>query len=69
MMNINFDQHFLNHLTSWKNKTDDECINLATKKDNTLDAEQAMSNLIERDLCDDIYNEILIEFQKIRENK
>jgi hypothetical protein len=69
MMNINFDQHFLNHLTSWKNKTDDECINLATKKDNTLDAEQAMSNLIERDLCDDIYNEILIEFQKLRENK
>jgi len=69
MMNINFDQHFINHLTSWKNKTDDECINLATKKDNTLDAEQAMSNLIERDLCDDIYNEILIEFQKIRENK
>ena len=68
-MNINFDQHFINHLTSWKNKTDDECINLATKKDNTLDAEQAMSNLIERDLCDDIYNEILIEFQKIRENK
>jgi hypothetical protein len=54
----------LNHLSFWHNKTDDECIELAKDKDGNLDAERALSNMIERDLCTEINNEVINEYIK-----
>jgi len=48
----------LKHLSFWHNKTDDECIELATNE-NGLDAEQALTNMLERDLCTSINNEVI----------
>jgi len=48
----------LTHLSFWYNKTDDECIELATNE-NGLDAEQALTNILERDLCTDMCNEVI----------
>lgn len=47
---------FLRHLTFWTNKTDDECIVLATNEYG-VDAEQALANILERDFCTSISNE------------
>jgi hypothetical protein len=48
----------LKHLSFWHNKTDNECIELATNE-NGLDAEQALTNMLERDLCTSINNEVI----------
>jgi hypothetical protein len=48
----------LKHLSFWHNKTDDECIELATNE-NGLDAEQALLNILERDFCTSINNEVI----------
>lgn len=56
--------NLLKHLSFWHNKSDDECIELATN-DNGLDAEQALLNMLERDLCTDINNE-LIKYLKLQ---
>jgi hypothetical protein len=48
----------LKHLSFWHNKTDDECIKMATNE-NGLDAEQALTNMIERDLCTSVNNEAI----------
>ena len=48
----------LKHLSFWHNKTDDECIALATNE-NGLDAEQALLNMLERDFCTDMNNNVV----------
>jgi len=55
---------FLKHLSFWHNKTDDECIALASNE-HGVDAEQALSNMIERDLCTDINNNVVEELKKL----
>jgi len=58
-MNIKIDGNdLLKHLSFWHNKTDDECVELATN-DYGLDAEQAMMNMLERDFCTDINNNVV----------
>jgi hypothetical protein len=58
-------EDLINYLSFWHNKSDDECLTLATNKEG-LDAEQALTNLLERDLCTDINNEILNELIKFK---
>lgn len=55
--------NLLKHLTFWHNKSDDECIELATN-DNGLDAEQALLNMLERDFCTEINNSVVEELVK-----
>ena len=58
-MNIKIDGNdLLKHLSFWHNKTDDECIELATNEYG-LDAEQALMNMLERDFCTDINNNVV----------
>lgn len=61
-------KEFLNHLRFWQNKTDDECIELATNE-NGLDAERALINLMERDFCSEINNNFVEEWIKISKEK
>jgi hypothetical protein len=49
---------FLKYLTFWYNKTDDECVELATTNGN-VDAEQAMLNMLERDFCTSVNNSVI----------
>jgi hypothetical protein len=53
----------LEHLSFWHNKTDEECIQMATNEFG-VDAEQALLNMLERDLCTSINNEAI---QKLRQ--
>ena len=63
-MNINISQSdLLKHLSFWHNKTDDECIEMATGEFG-VDAEQALLNILERDLCTDINNNVVRELNK-----
>lgn len=59
------DAWLLKHLSFWHNKTDDECIALATNE-NGVDAEQALLNMLERDFCTEM-NNIVVE--KLLKNK
>jgi len=62
-MKINIDGNdLLKHLSFWHNKTDDECIELATNE-YSLDAEQALLNMLERDFCTDINNNVVEELK------
>ena len=58
----------LKHLTFWHNKSDYECIELATN-DNGLDAAQALLNMVERDFCTEINNSIVEELIKYSKQK
>jgi hypothetical protein len=60
---INSDD-LLKHLMFWHEKTDDECVELATT-DHTIDAEQALLNMIERDFCTEVNREIVEELKKL----
>ena len=63
-MNVNTSQSdLLKHLSFWHNKTDDECIEMATGELG-VDAEQALLNILERDLCTDINNNVVRELNK-----
>ena len=63
-MNVNMSQSdLLKHLSFWHNKTDDECIEMATGEFG-VDAEQALLNILERDLCTDINNNVVRELNK-----
>ena len=63
-MNVNTSQSdLLKHLSFWHNKTDDECIEMATGEFG-VDAEQALLNILERDLCTDINNNVVRELNK-----
>ena len=58
-MNVNMSQSdLLKHLSFWHNKTDDECIDMATGEVG-VDAEQALLNILERDFCTDINNNVI----------
>jgi hypothetical protein len=54
-MNI---RKLLKHLSFWHNKSDDECIELATNEYG-IDAEEALLNMLERDFCTSINNHIV----------
>ena len=58
----------LKHLLFWHNKTDDECIALASNE-HGVDAEQALLNMIERDFCTDINNDVVEELKKLTNNE
>ena len=64
-MNINISQsELLKHLTFWHNKTDDECIQMATSETG-VDTEQALINMLERDFCTEMNNNIVEELKKL----
>jgi len=58
----------LKHLTFWHNKTDDECIEMATNE-NGVDAERALTNMVERDVCTEMNNSIVEELIKYSKQK
>lgn len=63
-MNINIDGNdLLKHLSFWHNKTDDECIEMATGEYG-VDAEQALINILERDFCTSLNNSIIEDLNK-----
>ena len=63
-MKINIDGNdLLKHLSFWHNKTDDECIELATNEFG-LDTEQALMNMLERDFCTAANNIIIEDLKK-----
>lgn len=55
---------FVKHLMFWSNKTDDECIEMATSE-NGVDAEQALMNILERDFCSELNSSMVEELKKI----
>ena len=58
-MRLNIDGNDLvKHLTFWHNKTDDECVEMATGEFG-VDAEQALLNILERDFCTDTNNNVI----------
>jgi len=60
---INDIKSFLEHLSFWHNKSDDECIELATNEYG-LDAEQALMNMLERDFVTEMNKNIVEELTK-----
>jgi hypothetical protein len=58
----------LKHLSFWHNKTDDECIELASNE-NGVDAEQALMNMLERDFCTEINNNVVEELMNNSKQK
>jgi hypothetical protein len=59
---------FLEYLSFWHNKSDDECIELATNEYG-LDAEQALRNMLERDFATDVNNNVIEELKNLRDNE
>ena len=51
---------WLKHLSFWHNKSDDECIELATNEYG-VDAEQVLKNMLERDFCTSVNNHVVEE--------
>ena len=49
---------WLKHLSFWHNKSDYECIELATNKYG-IDVEQALMNMLEREFCTSINNNVV----------
>ncbi len=50
--------YLLNHMMFWSEKTDDDCVEMATFEDK-LDAEQALINMIERDFALEFNKEVI----------
>ncbi len=59
MSKINLGQ-WLKHLSFWHNKSDDECIELATNEYG-VNVEEALKNIFERDSCTSINNNVVEE--------
>jgi hypothetical protein len=59
---------FLEYLSFWHNKSDDECIELATNEYG-LDAEQALMSMLERDFATDVNNNVIEELKNLRDNE
>jgi hypothetical protein len=58
-MKINIDGNvLLKNMMFWGEKTDDDCIEMATTN-GKLDAEQALMNMVERDLALEFNNEVV----------
>lgn len=55
---------FLKHLSFWHNKTDDECISLATNEYG-VDAEQALMNMLESEFCTEMNNNVVEELKNL----
>lgn len=53
----------LKHMMFWGDKTDDDCIALATNE-NGLDAEQALLNIVERDFAVEFNKEVIEELKQ-----
>lgn len=51
---------FLKHMMFWGSKTDDECIEMATVE-GISDAEQALSNMMERDFAINFNKQVIKE--------
>jgi len=52
------EKDLLKHLTFWCNKPDNECIEMATNEYG-VDAEQALLNMVERDFCTEVSNNVV----------
>jgi len=63
MGNIDYFGQWLKHLSFWHNKSDGECIELATNEYG-VDAKQALMNILERDFCTSINNNVTEELLK-----
>ena len=58
-MKINIEGNvLLQNMMFWSEKTDDDCIEMATT-DGKLDAEQALTNMIERDFAIEFNTEVI----------
>ena len=55
---------FLEHLSFWHNKTDGECIALATNEYG-VNAEQALLNILERDFCTEMNNNVIEKLKNL----
>ena len=49
----------LRHMMFWGEKTDDECIKMATNEEGELNAEQALINMLERDNAVEFNKEVI----------
>jgi hypothetical protein len=58
------EKDLLKHLTFWHNKTDDECIEMATNEYG-VDVEQAFLNILERDFCTEVSNNVVEALKKL----
>ncbi len=67
-MKIGLDTLFLKHLSFWHNKTDAECIELASNE-NGVDAEQALMNILGRDFCTAINNHTVERLKLMHNSK
>ena len=54
---------WLKHLLFWHNKSDDECIEMATNEYG-VNAEEALKNILERDFCTIINNHVVEDLLK-----
>jgi hypothetical protein len=57
-------KRLLKHLSFWHNKTDEECIEMASNEYG-VDAEEALTNMLERDFCTDMNNGVVKELKKL----
>jgi len=67
-MNIRNISKWLKHLSFWHNKSDDECIELATNEYG-VNVEEALKNILERDFCTSINNNIVEELLNQNEDE
>ena len=68
-MNIKIDGNdLLKHMMFWSEKTDDDCVEMATVEDK-LDAEQALTNMIERDFALDFNKEVIEGLKNLGTNE
>lgn len=65
---LNKPRTFLEHLAFWHNKPDDECEALATNEYG-LDAEQALMNMLERDFCTELNNDVVEQLKNLSKNE
>lgn len=55
---------FLKHIADWRDKSDEQCIEMATNEYG-VDAEQALMNILERDFCISLCNNVVEEIRKL----
>jgi hypothetical protein len=64
-MKINIDGNdLLKHMLFWGEKTDDDCIEMATSE-GKLDAQQALINIVERDFAVEFNKEVVKGLQEM----
>lgn len=66
-MKINIDGNvLLQNMLFWSEKTDEDCIEMATT-DGKLDAERALTNMIERDFAIEFNKEVIKGLKNLNE--